>query len=1543
MTFQGINTITTKYPKYDWSSVIPEVRATGMLDSDECLPKSVGGRAVDILIGLKSPELQPRFLFTLPSGLGVYRCRIPDVHGSTIAFGGPSSVITKINSQFNNFNVNHMSVFFSRLAASQMQVPWVGPDIEVPPRQLPLVFHPSKHQSTLFDSTPLTPDDLTGCGLFNGYSMTLVPPEICPHQEARRLLQLNAAMVTDNAINPEGSDHAAPPGSVMEDCPPYDSEVEQSNRPKATEQDHASPVLQAHKALVPLAKLKSIMEDDSENIISYRCPDCEDCPKCKASPVLQSSSLRERTEQKLIESSVRIDYSQSKVFVRFPFTMDPIPFFKKHFGPSGSNYDQARATYMQQCRKKEIDKLGIRAEIGKLHELGFISALSDLPAEVQDVISRAPVTHYFPWRSVSKPDSLTTPTRLVVDPSMSLLNLIVAKGDPQLSSMFSILVRSRAKSFMWSADVTKLYNMLYLEPEHFPFSLFLYHSSLDPAIEPQVFIMLRAWYGTVSVAAQATVAIRRLGSDHLDTHPLGARVLINDSYVDDLLPSTESRGIADVQESEVHEILARGGMKLKFTLHSNEPPPEIASSDGVSVTVLGYRYMPEEDVYSLNLPEINFQKKSRGAKPPNTGPAGTPSEIEELMHGLKKITRRHIVAKAAEVFDPLGLYEPYKAMLKRALSALNSLDWNDEIYESEVPFWTTSLKAWPEISAIKLPRSLVPSNAIEPHQIRLICNTDASQTCAGACVYLSYKLKCGKWSSKLLTAKSRLLNGSVPRNEMDAIVLGVELVFAVVVSLGMPLESVLIASDSLVAICWAMNERSRHKTFIFNRCLTIRRYLRWIASALPASSQIELVHIPGQLNLADCLTKGTILPKDLSEDSPWQNGLPWMSLELSDMPLTRFSDISLSKDEVAKYLAETLNVDQTFSPDPCTDAVNFCLYPTINVCGESMAVLTNPDDLRSEPPSSPAVSVFLSSVFSGQTQSLLEKENYQFRKFDKNITHLVNVITLGWDHANKILSNVVEFAAKLFHNTHEKTKKEDVKKSMSQRCLICKIFASLDDKNLTIVSPVEQEPPVDMSESVVLHVTSVAVHTVVNHYWNLRSTILCLAELTPKERQSYIIDKDTGILFYKARIGKDSKVSVVDLELLNLAFLDSAEVNFCNPCILPQSSIFYAYVMAVHWKLLPHFGLESTLLEISKRFHPIRPRKILARILSDCIKCKLIQKKVLAHEMSQHNSVRLTLAPPFTFVMIDLAQNFRVKTRFQGRQTQKSPALVVCCLLSGATAIYMLEDWSTPSVIQGLERHGCRHGFPTQIFIDAGSQLRQLSSVSYSVMELSTSIRNRFFCQIVQSPPKSHSSQGRVERKIRLIKDMLEKLAGTDTLMSFLNWETLFCKVSNDINNLPISRPSATSETRPEWSVITPNRLLLGRNNKRSLVGPLVLESNPSTILERVNQAQEAWYGLFLKQLHLFVPRPKWTKTDEVSIDDVVMFFIDESSLKKRSMVWHYGLVTAVEGQRLQITYTLPPSTARKCIQRSKRDVVRIASESELDSNTEKHAAKMVL
>ena len=133
LLFQGIDQITTAFPRYDLRPMAKEARAAGRLDPNELFPQHVGGMPTDILIGLKSSELQPRLLFTLPSGLGVYRCCLRDCWGSNIAFGGPHKLISSINKKFYGFSVTHLSVLLTQLRPSILNAPWLSSNSSAPP------------------------------------------------------------------------------------------------------------------------------------------------------------------------------------------------------------------------------------------------------------------------------------------------------------------------------------------------------------------------------------------------------------------------------------------------------------------------------------------------------------------------------------------------------------------------------------------------------------------------------------------------------------------------------------------------------------------------------------------------------------------------------------------------------------------------------------------------------------------------------------------------------------------------------------------------------------------------------------------------------------------------------------------------------------------------------------------------------------------------------------------------------------------------------------------------------------------------------------------------------------------------------------------------------------------------------------------------------------------------------------------------------------------------------------------------------------------
>ena len=125
--------------------------------------------------------------------------------------------------------------------------------------------------------------------------------------------------------------------------------------------------------------------------------------------------------------------------------------------------------------------------------------------------------------------------------------------------------------------------------------------------------------------------------------------------MDDIVSGAATGETREQQIIQCTEVLSKGGFKLKYIIKSGMDPPENASTDGESCKLLGYRWFPKEDVLSPGLGELNFNKKKRGAKAPNLTPVITREDAEKLMRSVV-ITKKVVIAKSAEFYDPIGMF-----------------------------------------------------------------------------------------------------------------------------------------------------------------------------------------------------------------------------------------------------------------------------------------------------------------------------------------------------------------------------------------------------------------------------------------------------------------------------------------------------------------------------------------------------------------------------------------------------------------------------------------------------------------------------------------------------------------------------------------------------------------------------------------------------------------------------------------------------------------------------------------------------------------------
>ena len=1481
VTAQGISNVTAQFNRYDLGEINQEVKQENKLPPNTVYPDYVGGMDAGLLIGINTCGLEPLLQFRLPSGLGVYTSPIKDRFGSRICYGGPHSVFTEVNRRA-GVTANHVQAYFTEMINQYRYSPYVTlshslePELEESLPGFMVHKRSSQHPAINFagscnlNKTPLDEIDYQEMGYVT---------KTIPDQHEADVTECECIHVCMNSA-----------GALSGNSPKIGKSSKDQN-----------PKIHINKAKISVAKLKGyIDEQDVDPGYSPRCENCKLCTKCGLSSKSRMISLQEQVEQQAIDESVKVDIENAKVYVDLPFIKSPVPHLRKRHHDRDSNYQQALRMMKSCCRKPSEVKESLIRVHKDLVDKGFMKKLTDLTPKQQDTIRTAAFKHYMPWNVAHKPDSASTPHRITVDASITGLNEILAKGENQLSQIPDILIRNRCRQHIWSSDVSKLYNQLVLTDDALPYGLFLFSENLDLNEDPTVYVMMVAWYGVSSTGNQAAVALNRLTHLLQDKFPLVKQIIETDLYVDDIMTGSNSKTKTEQQITQTTTCLASGGFSLKYIVKSGAPPTEETGSTDSAIRVLGYKWETESDNLMCGFKEINFQKKKRGAKPNNPFEVTSHEDLDKLLKDVT-ITRRVITSKMAELYDPCGFWEPYKLQLKLDNSMLKGMDWDTPVPEELEQKWKTRFHEFLQLPNLLTPRCVIPPDAVNPNQIRLICVADAAKEAGGTAIYAGFEKSDGTYSSTLLMSKSKIMNQSVPRNELEAIRLMTDTAQATMRSLGDKVTEVLYFTDSQVALCWCSNITKKLRLYVLFRVAEIRRNI--LGDIHPHDQlNLPLYHIEGTVNPADYLTKPhNITPNDLHPNSLWQKGYEWMTLPTHLIPKIEYTDLAISKDVQR-------DIDDECFPEPIITGAHHTYSDYYNQTQHCVGC-----------PQGPVATTFDmcygnadihhcdQCTCSNEPSSFLSKgEGAPNEK-----VHLANVIRLGYKKTLRVYSLCFKFIQNMKHKLHL------TKEQKTDDCKLCQTNEYTDPQEINA------------------------------HYAHCAEELLyseesrkVLSLMDSRKKKEFIVKDDR--IYYESRLTSETTSKDMSIDV----FFDSSQFKPLLPVIRADSELFFALAIHVHMNVRPHSGIETSLREICQIAWPINsPRRYLQRIRKDCMKCRIIAKKTLELRMLNHPAARNTVAPPFYISQVDTVFGFSAQFFKGARRTIKVYALIICCLFTGATNILTLESLSTRDVLQALERHAARYGMPAILYIDNGTQLMALSNASFNLKDLKDQARDSHAMDIRVSNAKSHEERGRIESRVKIMRGMLDKLAlNSAHSFTYLQWETIFAKISSEMNDLPIAKPSNSSHNDELWNVITPNRLLLGRNNNRNLKHWISLSkgSDSETLLRKNQEIMRSWYAIFLDRIHYLIPRPrKWQQTDTVAIGDIVLFMFNETPGSK-SDNWKLGIVKDIPKKNSLTLEYISGKSSKKTLNRCPRDVSVIASAKDLPMNSEGYFKNLI-
>jgi hypothetical protein len=151
--------------------------------------------------------------------------------------------------------------------------------------------------------------------------------------------------------------------------------------------------------------------------------------------------------------------------------------------------------------------------------------------------------------------------------------------------------------------------------------------------------------------------------------------------------------------------------------------------------------------------------------------------------------------------------------------------------------------------------------------------------------------------------------------------------------------------------------------------------------------------------------------------------------------------------------------------------------------------------------------------------------------------------------------------------------------------------------------------------------------------------------------------------------------------------------------------------------------------------------------------------------------------------------------------------------------------YSTDAFIMAYIRFASRYGHPLKLLPDEGSQLlKACKDMQYSWIDVKRTLNQEYKVgfDFAAAPVGGHNQHGAVERSIREIRKLFDVVFLCPKYkLDILSFESAFCYVSNELNICQ----TGDFKDLSELDVLTPNRLILGRNNRRSMSGPCNVDS----------------------------------------------------------------------------------------------------------------------
>ena len=442
------------------------------------------------------------------------------------------------------------------------------------------------------------------------------------------------------------------------------------------------------------------------------------------------------------------------------------------------------------------------------------------------------------------------------------INTEMLPGPKLQQDIVDLLIRFREKPYALIGDIKEMFSQVSLAEDDRPYHRFLWRNMQEEE-DPSEYESVRLVFGDCASPFLAQKVLLHHAEMTQDEYPNAARILKTGVYVDDIMTGADTEAEADALRHELTGCLGQAGFSVRrWCSNSSVVLKDVPAEDRVcsvspkdetklpTTKTLGILWDAESDTFIFSY-----------------GPA------EQVGN-----TKRGMLSKVASLFDPLGLLAPFVVRAKIGLQMCwrRGLDWDQPMPGELTKSWQSWTDELQQLQ-VQMPRCFRETKSPVTEQ-SVHTFTDASEQAYGAVSYLRVLCEDGTVSVSFVAAKTRitpLRAVSIPRLELLAAHLGLQLSQKIAVPLHIPVEQHTFWTDSMNALYWIRGDSRRYKPFVANR----------VGEIQSKTCPTQWRHVPGQQNSADDCSRG-LRASELNSDSRWFRGPHFLRQPSENWPQT---------------------------------------------------------------------------------------------------------------------------------------------------------------------------------------------------------------------------------------------------------------------------------------------------------------------------------------------------------------------------------------------------------------------------------------------------------------------------------------------------------------------------------------------------------------------------------------------------------------------------------------------------------------------------------